>query len=437
MSSHDEYSSDDEDLTAGNSEVLLGYVDISLDEEAPSIEDSFIGGQPVWLHEHSVPKPLLLQCGHCHKEMALLLQAYCPFEGGLYDRVIYLFACKDTRQCSGQKGSIRAIRGVCKDPKRMKEIQEVQDKELEKLYEEKMRLEKKRQYEIEVTKDLFSATKSTGNPFSNPFGANPFDSANPFGAGEKNQGEKEKDKDKEKKKAQKDTGKEDELPVHKHKEGSKAQSSTSYASAAQGSIVPEGEKQEREEKVVLPSFPGYFIYTEQEKFKKVAEEDQLEKYKHLIEASGEPSKERSMSQSSGTLNPENNKIAAMLNDKYFENFTNVVGHNPAQVLRYHLGGKPLLYSGKDNVARTVLTNTLPDPAYNPSSLRRFELQLMPKAIIDLESTGSGLAADILAGMAWGTIIVATDIEDYVPRLDANHVAYVEEYCGVQWEENIT
>ena len=79
----------------------------------------------------------------------------------------------------------------------------------------------------------------------------------------------------------------------------------------------------------------------------------------------------------------------MLNDKYFEMFSNTVKHNPGQVLRYDLGGKPLLYSGKMMLPKILAQPAnIPRPSFNPSSERRFELQLMPKAIMDLEDLGN-------------------------------------------------
>ncbi|KAK7678866.1 hypothetical protein QCA50_018168 [Cerrena zonata] len=135
----------------------------------------------------------------------------------------------------------------------------------------------------------------------------------------------------------------------------------------------------------------------------------------------------------------------MLDDKYFENFTNVVKHNPSQILRYDLGGKPLLYNGKDEVAKKFIIEegkdfNVPNPGYNPSSKRQFELQLMPQTIMNLEQLedSNNIAInDILNGMSWGTIIVCTDIEDYIPEenFDENHVGYIEDWCGVQWEES--
>lgn len=421
MSSHDEYSSDEEDLFDEASNVFLGFTDVAFAEEddLPTIEDTFIGGQPIWLHPESEPPAQLVECDSCKQKMALLLQAFAPIESKPYDRVIYVFGCKNTGMCSKRKGSVKAIRGVSKDPERIAEVEREEAEVAQKLLDEKLRLDDKKKLHIEMSKDLFDATKPSANPFggssANPFGgssANPF--GNHFGLAEAKETAPAATKTDEKK------------PI-------------SYAEVTK-KAAPVPAKPSASAKHKLPEYPGYFVFTEQEKFKKVTLEPELEKYKHLLEnGDGEDSKkERSMSGSSGTSagNPQNSQIASMLNDKYFENFSSVVGHNSSQVLRYDLGGKPLLYSGKDDVAKTVASGAFPVPAFNPSSVRQFELQLMPKAIMDLEEQAKKSVADILNGMSWGTIVVATDVEDYVTQLDENHVGYVQEYCGVQWEESV-
>ncbi|WPK22883.1 hypothetical protein PUMCH_000104 [Australozyma saopauloensis] len=426
MSAIDEEFSDDESLYDKASEVFLGYTDVAFDEEdeEPTLEDTFIGGQPIWLHEDSSPAEKDLKCDNCNEFMALLLQASAPRDDKPYDRVLYIFACKNTQVCSRKKGSIKAIRGVCKDPERMAEIKAEQDAEVQKLLDEKLRIENKKKLQIEMTKDIFDATKPSTltNPFGgNSFGGNPF-GGNPFG------GQETKSKVDDKK-----------APAQEAKQ---SKQELTYAAV----LAKAAPKKEPVKKLsagsVLPQYPGFFLFTEQEQLKKVTHEPELEKYKELIDKMdpNEDQRERSMSNSSATsssgLNPETSKIASMLSDAFFENFSSIVGHNPSQVLRYDLGGEPLLYSGKDDVAKTFKSSGLPSPAYNPSSERQFELQLMPKAIMDLELYLSKLVKDILGGMAWGTIIVATDIDDGVSLLDENHVGYVVEYCGVQWEESV-
>ena len=87
----------------------------------------------------------------------------------------------------------------------------------------------------------------------------------------------------------------------------------------------------------------------------------MEKYKHLIDKKEYDEldileKLSSSASASGLDNPQASQISNMLNDKYFEMFSNTVKHNPGQVLRYDLGGKPLLYSGKDDVAKNFWHN---------------------------------------------------------------------------------
>lgn len=433
MSSHDEYSSDEEDLFDEKTNVYLGFTDVAFaeEDELPTVEDTFIGGQPIWLHPDSKPSKELLQCGNCHQDMALLLQAFAPIEDKPYDRVIYIFACKDTVQCSKKKGSVKAIRGVSKDPVKMAEVEQEEAEAAQKLLDEKLRLEDKKKLQIEMTKDLFDVTKPSAgfdNPFgaaANPFGGNPFEKKEPKEVKKEKEVKEEKNEEKVEKKEEKEE-KEEKVEKVEEKEGKLNYADASrQAQPAPKTTQPVG---------VLPEYPGFFVFTEQETFKNT-DEPELAKYKDLIEKMDpEDKKERSMS-GSAALSAETAKIASMLNDKYFENFSSVVGHNSTQVLRYDLGGRPLLYSGKDDVAKAFASGTVPDPSYNPSSLRRFELQLMPKAIIDLEQEQQKTVAEILAGMSWGTIIVATDVEDYV-ALDENHVGYVQEYCGVQWEESV-
>lgn len=426
MSSQEEYSSDEEELLDSKSDVFLGYVDGSIDDDEPTIEDTFLGGSPVWLHPESQPKKEDLECDNCHKEMALLMQAFAPMDGKPYDRVIYIFGCKNTAQCSKQKGSIKAIRGVSKDPERIAEILAEQAEEARKLLDDKMKLEDKKMMNLELTKGLFGGGAAE-NPFGkeNPFGASesPFgktENDNPFGAFQSVKTEKAKSEKPESEKPKSENAKQSFAQVAKAAQKTSTASTTASTASSASSTV---------------SYPGYFLYIEQETFKKHAPEPELEKYKHLIDKM-EPDEDGPKEKPVASLNPQTSKISSMLDDKHFENFTSVVGHNSSQVLRYDLGGKPLLYSGRDDVAKVFGDGLVPDPAYNPSSSRQFELQLMPKAIIDLEKNSAVLVADILNGMAWGTIIVATDVEDYVPELDARHVGYVREWCGVQWEESV-
>lgn len=55
---------------------------------------------------------------------------------------------------------------------------------------------------------------------------------------------------------------------------------------------------------------------------------------------------------------------------------------------------------------------------------------MPKMIMDLEVTVS-----VTEGMDWGTILIFTDVENYIPKFDEHGVGYVEECVRVQWESD--
>lgn len=441
MSSHDEYSSDEEDYEEKQStEVQIGFTDIPIPDEneeedvrpedIPTIEDTLLGGKPLWLHPESAPEEKMISCDNCNKKMAMYLQFYSPFENNLYDRVIYIFGCKNTKMCSKKKGSIKCIRGICKNPERMAQLKQEQQDEINRQMEEKLTMENKTKLRDELTKDLFKKS-DTENPFgggSNPFGNNdnPFGS-NPFG--EKKEEKKEENKEK--------------------KQPEKKQQQETYASITSKNLPPKPQKHHVKTSD-LPSYPGYFVYLEKEKIKKVGLDPDLEKYKHLIDENA-PTEDNDTNivpefdplnkkgSSAASLNGANS-LNKMLDDKVFENFSTVAQYNPGQILRFDIGGKPLLYQGEDEVAKAfnVKLNpqfNIPNPYYNPSSKRQFELQLMPKAIIDLEDDTNADVAAILNGMAWGTIIVCTDIEDYMPpeTMDSNHVGYIEEWCGVQWE----
>ncbi|CAI5760239.1 unnamed protein product [Candida verbasci] len=407
MSSQD-YSSDEEDLfdESKKSQVLLGFIDTPIDnEEIPTIEDTFVGSQPIWLHENSKPKEKLITCNNCNSKMALYLQAFAPIDGKLYDRVIYVLGCKNSNTCSKKKGSIKAIRGIIEDQETVDKIKNEEKARLD----EKLKLEEKKKLNDELVKNLFKEDEAAKNPFGgDPFGNNPF-GGSPFD--------------------------EKEEPKQEQKE------SKSYADIASKNIPKSKPAKKLHDE--LPEYTGNFLYVDNEKFKTQANDAELEKYKHLIDnQSDKEDDDEKGNSSSSVLNPQTSKISNMLDDKYFEAFSNTVKHNPGQVLRYDLGGKPLLYNGNDEIAKKFQSHpfNIPKPAFNPSSERQFELQLMPKLIINLENLNDKNVEikDILNGMSWGTIIVCTDKEDYVPdeEFDENNVAYIEEWCGVQWEESV-
>jgi pre-rRNA-processing protein TSR4 len=270
----------------------------------------------------------------------------------------------------------------------MKDLELEQEKELKAQLDAKLKIGEGKNFLFGANDDVKNPFGGGDNPFSsddNPFGGNPFD-----------------------------------------KKVETSQSKLDFASAA-AKAAPKL-KQKKSALGELPEYQGYFIYVDQETFKKKQAKklpDNLKMSKDALdlETEGSTSKE---------LNPETQAVASGLQDEVFQRFSDIVEYNPLQVLRYDLGGSPLLFTSKDDVATKITKKLVPNPGYNPSSFRQFELQVMPKTIIDFEKNN----IDINGGIEWGTIIVYTDKEDFVPILDQNHVGYVEEWVGVQWEEPI-
>lgn len=69
---------DDHSYSSKPGDVFLAFVDAPVKEtDDILVEDSFIGGEPKWLHPDSEPPAELLKCGACKSadNMKLLLQA--------------------------------------------------------------------------------------------------------------------------------------------------------------------------------------------------------------------------------------------------------------------------------------------------------------------------------------------------------------------------
>lgn len=377
--------------------VLLGFVDIPISKsEKPNIEDTFIGGEPIWLDVNSPPPSELVLCRNCHDPMRLLLQTYAPLSDSIYDRLIYIFGCNKAG-CRRKEGSIRAIRAIRRNPDDMKSREIEYKKEEEK---------ERKKVSPKERKPLFSASTEVS---SNPFESNPFKSnckKNPFAI-------------------PKDTAEDDSMNI----------TASEYKN-----LIPKQLHKPATNHVKLPSFKGSLVYIEDEI---------LDPSKQVIDPTLKNIKTSTNGSSKMDDSFFNSKelenIMKKVDDPTFRKFSDVISFNPTQVLRYQFGGIPLFYNVKDEAAhlfydnrgKLLHTSKLPKPSYHPNGHRVFELQLMPQAIIPLEKDSN---IDILKdGMEWGTILVGCDSEDYVPdsSFDENYVAYVEEWCGVQWEEEVT
>lgn len=154
--------------------------------------------------------------------------------------------------------------------------------------------------------------------------------------------------------------------------------------------------------------------------------------------------------SNGTSVSDENKAnfeSAM--DTTFQKFADRLAQNPEQVLRYEFAGQPLLYAKTDAVGKRL---ALPEQAGGKVQVagksggggamprcascgaeRVFEVQLTPYAIVELEAEELGLE-----GMEWGTVILGVCGKDCVAKgVRQAEVGYVEEWVGVQWEEQVS
>lgn len=428
------YESDTESLNDGvvSTNTLLGYVDVEISKDEPLYaNDSFIGGQPLPMDVGSLIPADLVHCKNCKKPMRLLSQISAALPDTWYDRSLYVFICIESR-CRRKEGSVRAIRGIKKDKKVMalreqeekRRIEEEKDKERKRIEKEE---EKKK-----LVNSIFSTNEGSSNSFANTSG-NPFATSNPFG-----------------------TSNPFETKTLKTEINSVEGSKSTLADHLRDSTKVKTAKKVDTIDYTLPEFKGYILYFENEVLDpanqvlmpipenlKVTEADEVidDNASGNIQAGNLPK-----------VNPDKNKptedISKLFDDQTFQNFSRILSFNTQQVVRYEVDGSPILYSSKDKVSRIFYTEdgkfkdknqwNIPAPAYHPSGSRHVELQLMPKMIIDLEKDVTDVNMIVKNGMEWGTIIVATDADDYVPLnwLDENGVVYLEEWCGVQWEDEV-
>lgn len=399
-------SSDEDCLSA--SKTYLGFIDVEIsEEEVPSIEDSFIGGQPLWLGGVPPKSKTLLNCKNCGDQLVLLLQTFAPLPTeSQNDRVLYLFGCKK-HSCNRRAGSIRCLKGLIRKKKQV-------------LLEEKLKEEEEQNYGIKLSKGLFGNNDSVGdqsdnepaNKTSNPFdnkSKNPFDkkSSNPFDNKSSNLFDKLSldSKKKDDRPTQTETVEEDKNKLDETQTTSEAKSEEEYK--------------------LNQEYPGYILYVEKEKLG--SDDDILPPLPKNVQIEEDENLDDSSKYKPITSGKVSEFTSDVLKDKEFQNFSKICAHNPSQVLRYELNGEPLIYSSKDKF-KISKAEEIRD--------KRYELQLMPKAIIDLEVN---LIDSLSDGMEWGTILVYTQVNDenvIIIGKDKtnNDVGYVEEKVVVEWED---
>lgn len=366
---------EDENPTTSSSPVFLGYTDGPVqDTDSVGPFDNCAGGQPIWLHRESPADKSLYTCQNCKRLMKMLVQVYAPLEDTVYDRCIYVFACTEPK-CRRVPGSVRAFRGILRDAEREKQNQK-------QPFEQTLAAEPAKLFD-------FSSSSSNDNPFASATASVP----KPAPAASKSNSSSSK----------------------------KANSTPNSKQQSAGVVTPSAQK-------AGPEFPKYHMVVEDE----ILEKPKTKTASSLdpsimdkdIENDGEEGGSSTLDSSSGTGDLE--AMAKSLNmDPAFQHFVDITECNPDQIVRYANPLSPLFYSSKDKVYTTIRNNEIP-------GARKVELQVMPQLIMELEDE-----QDLADGMEWGTILVATSIDDSVmPSLDDNGVGYIEEWVGVQWEEEI-
>ncbi|KAG9235235.1 programmed cell death protein 2 [Amylocarpus encephaloides] len=409
MAPYESDSDDGEDASYTETNVLLGYA-----SEEPSDDTiSYLGGVPTWLDSQSLPSAALAKCKVCNDLMVLLLQlnADLPEYFPGHERRLYIFTCR-RKTCKRKEGSVRVLR-----ESRAEKIGKNRKENVETM-KEKIVEEKKEQVNIGDT--LFGTGK---NPISTGAGggnANPFSTVssnnsttNPFAP---------------KAMESKPSSPTEDLPK-------------TFASALNITPPPPqtfGPPPPSEPWPNSSSFPPAY--------------PQL----YLVDADYEildraplpdiPINTGTMDVDEGSGSgggKEDKEVFESTLDIAFQKFADRIGMNPEQVLRYEFRGSPLLYSATDTAGQLLSISKgnekVKTASENSSGIPRcgncgkgrvFECQLTPHAIMELERE-----EERIDGMEWGTVVVGVCENDCRPNyVRDGEVGWVEEWCGVQWEE---
>jgi pre-rRNA-processing protein TSR4 len=369
----------------------------------------------------------------CNSLLSLLLELNgdLPEHFPGHERRLYIWSCR-RKTCRRKQGSVRGIRGVriAKGVSSSKPSARVEKKEI---MEEAKPQPKIGESLFGVKND--ASASAPANPFSNPFAsksngtapANPFSSqsggANPFAAPTPT--------------------------VHVTSDEKQDEASTSlpetFASKVRLSSPPTSEQPPQPARPHEPwpaqssfpdAYPHYNLDAEYETLDAPSTPKIPENARMDIDTDG-----------GGGAEKDIKDVFESSMDKTFQKFADRVGENAEQVLRYEFMGKPLLYNDKDVVGKLLGPHSDNGPSSNAKitttgsrggagiprcqncgAERVFEVQLTPHAITELEA--EELSID---GMEWGTIIMAVCSKD-CSDVSAGEVGYVEEWVGVQWED---
>ncbi|KIX07621.1 uncharacterized protein Z518_02274 [Rhinocladiella mackenziei CBS 650.93] len=400
MPSCDSDSSDDgDDYSTTN--VTLGYATT----ESTGDDISHLGGHPTWLDSNHPPPATFAKCKVCNGYMSLLVQLnadlrqYFPHD----ERRLHVLCCRK-KACSKKIGSIRAFRETRKAEGREKKEIPPKEKESNKPLQD-------------LGSALFGGTRpqlstSNENPFSMS-GTSTRSSVKPFSPLTSRSTLAAK-------------------PPQRPVDGPEPPTET-FADKLK--IVSDQSPEQLKKEPTEP-------WPENSAFPSPYASFYLDAYpEDLYPAPPEPpTAESSQTQydidDSGNSRADKDNFESSL-DKTFQKFSDRIGQNPEQVLRYEFKGEPLLYSGTDSVASRFVVPHGKSGAVRGipkcescAAQRVFELQLVPGLIYELEKDE---VLDLEDGMEWGTVILGTCVNNCG---DPGKISFREEWVGVQWEERV-
>lgn len=395
--------SETESHVINNLSSQIGLIDCKVkQDDTLEIEDVILGGD--FLSQSGIPDDLL-KCSLCQKSesVRLLLKIFNPTQKDTKyclnsdDRWLYILQCSS---CLNKDGSIRCIRHI-----KYNDTFELEDVE-ENVTEDVMKMN--------ITSNPFDLSNSSNtNPFAT---TNAFATSNPF----------------ETKPADKASAEKEKPAVNNEK------------------MLENQKKQKHDLKPDLKidsdkSYTPYFVYLEDEKFNpniKKANEMKSSNINYENIQIDDPSidlkdiQKKSSDVKEQEVDPMVNKLTTSLTDPQFNKFINIIEYNPDQILR--LSSTPIFFKSDEFVKgyhqKKKSNHNIPKLNGSPAN-RSFEMQLMPFAISKLESN---MEIDLKnRGMEWGTILVFTDSDNYVPsgnRGKTGHEEFVEEFVHVQWDD---
>ncbi|KAI9677759.1 MAG: hypothetical protein M1829_002531 [Trizodia sp. TS-e1964] len=408
MDHYDSNSSGNEDEELAETNVLLGYA-----SKEPT-DDAFsqLGGFPSWLNPENPPLMSLAKCKSCNTVMALLLQLNgdLPDHFPGHERRLYIFTCRG-KSCRRREGSIRALRGVNLEP-----LQHQQAPKLEN--SPPPQKQETAASQVNLGTALFGMGASPAGIPINPFSSNSSSlthNPNPFSSSSNPTTIKSTPPPN----PPDPTTTPPTAPLHE-----------TFSSALKLSLPPTPPINQNPWPALFvssPPFPSYHLDAD---------------YESVSNPPSPPTRATPLESSTLSEKDDPATYESPL-DSVFQRFASRLAQNPLQVLRYEFRGHPLLYSKSDSVgvqlsrhsshARVTVQRAQFPACASCGAERVFEMQLTPQAIAELEAEET---AGFGEGLEWGTVIVGVCSKDCVPRDAGPGGGYLEEWVGVQWEEEV-